>query len=177
MIKKSCYKSLCGRYRWKLDITLSESFKELIFVGLNPSLSSEQFTDNTTKKIINISDKYNYGKVKIINLFAFISSCPKRLFTENDPVGNLNDYVIKESLKYWSEEKNCNLWIGWGNNGIYLNRHKYFFTTIKPYFQLKIKTFNSTIGPLHIKKTKNSNPIHPLYCPNNSSLKEFILDN
>ena len=83
MIKKSCNISTCGRYRWTLDLEISEESKQIIFIGLNPSLSSETFTDNTTKKIINISKKYSYGKVKIINLFGLISTSPKSLFSDN----------------------------------------------------------------------------------------------
>ena len=175
MIKKSCNISKCGRYRWTLDLEISEESKQIIFIGLNPSLSSEEFTDNTTKKIINISKKYSYGKVKIINLFGLISTSPKSLFSDNNPIGDFNNHVIIENLKYWSNEKNCNLWIGWGNYGSYLGRNKFFFNKLKPYLQNKINIFKKTLGPLCIKKTKKLNPIHPLYCPNNSILSEYDL--
>ena len=77
VLKKSCFFSKCKNYRWSLDLKISEQVKEIIFIGLNPSLSNLDFTDNTTKKIIEISKNYRYGKVKIINLIDSLLSRKK----------------------------------------------------------------------------------------------------
>ena len=172
MIKVNCFKSKCKRYRWVLDLYISDINKTLIFIGLNPSLSDANFLDNTTKKIIKISDNYNYGKVRIINLFGLISKDPKILFLHKDPIGNINNKIIEESMKYWSLNFNCNIWLGWGNNGVCLNRNKDVYSLIKKYFYLKKNNFKNPSRPLLIKKTKFNNPIHPLYCKNNSILNE-----
>jgi len=39
-------------YRWSLSYKISKSKREVIFIGLNPSLSDAVFLDNSTKKII-----------------------------------------------------------------------------------------------------------------------------
>ena len=78
-LERKCLKSANKLYRWSLSYKISKSTKEIIFIGLNPSLSDEFFLDNTTKKIIKISKNNNYGKVKLINLFALISSNPTRM--------------------------------------------------------------------------------------------------
>ena len=38
-------------------------------------------------------------------------------------------------------------------------------------YSIKKENFVNPLGPLFIKKTKKQNPIHPLYCSNNSLLQ------
>ncbi len=172
MIQINSSRSKCHTYRWTLDLDFSDKDNKLIFIGLNPSLSDSYFLDNTTKKILHIAQRNNYGKVKIINLFGIISKDPRILFLHENPIGNQNNKVIEESIKFWSENVKCNLWLGWGNNGIYLNRNKYVYKLIKKYFDLKKNNFKNTFGPLLLRKTKFNHPMHPLYCSNNSALIE-----
>ena len=169
----SCFFSACKYYRWSLELEISLKKKEIIFIGLNPSISNEYLLDNTTKKIINICDKYNYGKIKLINLFGLISPSPKLLKTHADPVGFLNNKVIENNIKYWSKSINCDLWIGWGNKGKLFNRDNQVYKIIKKYISFKEKKFSKDTKPLLIKMTKYNNPMHPLYCPNNSKLVKF----
>jgi len=61
-LERHCFISANKLYRWSLSYKISKSIKEIIFIGLNPSLSDEIFLDNTTKKIIKISKK-NWLKV------------------------------------------------------------------------------------------------------------------
>ena len=173
-IETKCFISKCGEYRWSLELSISRRKKEICFIGLNPSLSNENFFDNTTKKIIKISQYCNYGKIKIINLFGIISSYPELLLGHQDPIGFLNDQIILSSLKCWSCNNNCNLWLGWGNKGNLFNRDLKIYKLIKKYFDLKKNIFNNPTAPLIIKKTKLNNPIHPLYCKDRSSLTEYL---
>ena len=170
-IERKCLISDNKLYRWSLSYEISKSTKEIIFVGLNPSLSDSVFLDNTTKKIIKISKKHNYGKIRLINLFALISSNPEKLFNHKNPIGYLNNNHIYKNLKHWSENKNCDLWIGWGNKGDFLNRNKKISKKIMRYYSIKKKFFYKPLGPLFIKKTIKDNPIHPLYCSDNSILQ------
>ena len=170
-LERNCLISANKIYRWSLSYKISKSKKEIIFIGLNPSLSDAVFLDNTTKKIIKISKNNNYGKVKLINLFALISSNPARLFNHKNPVGYLNNNHIFKNLKHWSENKNCDLWLGWGNKGKFLNRNKRISKKIMQYNSIRKNNFDNPLGPLLIKKTIKDNPIHPLYCSDNSILK------
>ena len=169
--ERCCLISKNKEYRWSLSFKISKSNKEIIFIGLNPSLSDSNYIDNTTRKIIKICKNYNYGKLKIINLFALISKTPDKLLIHKNPVGYLNNKFINKSLKYWSENKNCHLWLGWGNNGIFLNRDKRIFKKIMNSYSIKKSNFVKPLGPLFVKKTIKQNPIHPLYCSNNSILQ------
>jgi hypothetical protein len=170
-MERSCLISTNKEYRWSLGFKINKSKKEMIFIGLNPSLSDSTYIDNTTRKIIKICNNYNYGNLKIINLFALISKTPDKLFTHKKPVGYLNNKFINKSLKYWSENKNCHLWLGWGNKGIFLNRNYNISKKIMNFYSIKKDNFVNPLGPLFIKKTKKQNPIHPLYCSDNSSLQ------
>ena len=169
--ERNCLISKSKEYRWSLSFKISKSKKEIIFIGLNPSLSDSNYIDNTTKKIIKICKNYNYGKLKIINLFALISKTPDKLLIHKKPIGYLNNKFINKNLKYWSENKNCDLWLGWGNNGTFYKRNQKISKKIMNFYSIKKDNFVKPLGPLFIKKTKNKNPIHPLYCSDNSFLK------
>jgi len=173
-LERNCLKSANQLYRWSLSYEISKSTKEIIFIGLNPSLSDSFFLDSTTKKIIKISKKHNYGKLRLINLFALITSNPKKLFNHKNPVGYLNNEYIYKNLKHWSENKNCDLWLGWGNKGKFLNRNKKILKKIMQYNSIRKNHFNNCFGPLLIKKTIKDNPIHPLYCSDNSILQSYL---
>ena len=105
-----------------------------------------------------------------------ISKTPDNLLIHKKPIGYLNNKFINKSLKYWSENINCHLWLGWGNNGIFLNRNYKISKKIMNSYSIKKDNFVNPLGPLFIKKTKKQTPIHPLYCSNNSVLQsEFSL--
>ena len=165
----------CKFYRWKLDLKISFHEKEIIFIGLNPSLSNGNLLDNTTKKIIKICHKNNYGKIRLINLFGLISPSPKLLQVHSDPVGFLNNKIIEYNINYWSKSNNCDLWIGWGNKGNLFDRDIQVYNIIKKYISIKKKKFAKNTNPLLINKTKYNNPMHPLYCPASSKLYKFNL--
>jgi len=170
-IERSCLISTNKLYRWSLSFKLTDSKRKIIFIGLNPSLSDSVYIDKTTKKIIKICINHNYGNLQIINLFALISKTPNKLFIHNKPVGYLNTRFINQNLPYWSENKNCHLWLGWGDNGTFLNRNLEISKKIMNFYGKKRNNFTNPLGPLFIKKTKKQNPIHPLYCPDNSILQ------
>jgi len=170
-LERNCFISKNKLYRWSLSYKISNFKKEIIFIGLNPSLSDSHYVDQTTKKIIKISRNCNYGKVNILNLFALISRNPSKLLTHKKPVGYLNNQLIYENLKYWSKNKNCHLWLGWGNKGTFLNRNKKVSKIITKFYLLKKENFDKPLGPLFLKKTMQHNPIHPLYCSDKSILQ------
>ena len=174
--KRKCFLSKCKLYRWLLEFEISNNQKELIFIGLNPSLSNNKFTDNTTKKIIKISSFHKYGKLKIINLFALISKNPENLKTHKDPIGLHNNRFIKSSFRYWSVNINCDLWLGWGNKGKLFSRNDDVLKILAKYKKLKHERFLDSYEPLIIRKTKNDNPIHPLYCLDNSKFIKYNLN-
>lgn len=172
LLRQNCFFSKCRKYRWFLDIKISRSPNEIIFIGLNPSLSNHNFQDNTTKKIIKICGNAKYGRVKIINLFGLISKTPKLLLSHEDPIGELNNNTIICNLDYWSRNMKCDIWLGWGNKGKLFGRNIHVLTLLNDYYGLKKINFINPLPPLIIKKTKNLQPIHPLYCSDKSELQK-----
>ncbi len=175
IIDWNCFFSDCKSYRWSLDLKISLSKKEIIFIGLNPSKSNQTFLDNTTKKIIRICANYNYGNIRLINLFGLVSTSPKHLKIHIDPIGFLNNEVIEHNINYWSKSMNCDLWIGWGNKGNLFNRDIQVYQIIKKYISFKNKNFSWDAKHLVINKTRYNNPMHPLYCPDKSKLLKMNL--
>ncbi len=173
-LQKNCFLSTCKKYRWSLDIEISNRNKEIIFIGLNPSLSDNNFLDHTTKKIIKIANYERYGKIKIINIFALISKNPRLLTLNKDPIGYLNNKIINFSFYYWSNTINCDLWLGWGNKGQLFDRDINVLNLLRRYYCFKKIKFSKPNPPLMLKKTKLNHPMHPLYCLDQSKLINFF---
>ena len=174
IIESKCFISQCKEYRWNLNLRISTEGKKIVFIGLNPSHSDGDFVDNTTKKILNICSNNYYGEISIINIFSLISRSPKNLLFHKDPIGYLNNNIMQRSLKDWSEDNKCDIWLGWGNNGNFYRRSIEVYELIMIYFNIKKGNFKNPVAPLIIKRTKALNPIHPLYCKNNSTLVKIF---
>jgi len=60
------------------------------------------------------------------------------------------------------------------NKGKYLNRNKKIAKKIMQFNLIRKNNFDKPLGPLFIKKTIKDNPIHPLYCSDNSILQSYF---
>ncbi len=156
--------SFCGSYRWRLIREINESKKELIFIGLNPSLANEKKNDPTLRRIIGFAEIWGFGRLYVVNLFARISRSPKLLRYCDDPVGSKNDFVLNQNIKYWLANDLCQLWIGWGTNGKFMNRDAWVLKKITNKYLKK---------PYIIGLTKEGYPKHPLYVGKNKKLYPY----
>ena len=66
---------------------------------LNPSIGNQDQPDPTLRKCISYAKKWGYDGIKVANLFAYISTDPKRLREVDDPIGPDNDRHILEMMK------------------------------------------------------------------------------
>ena len=78
-LERNCLISANKLYRWSLSYKVSKCPKEIIFIGLNPSLSDEVFLDNTTKKIIKISENL-VKRFRLIITTELVGFATKPLF-------------------------------------------------------------------------------------------------
>ncbi len=163
-MKGEAFFSDCGGYRWRLKRVFNDSPKELIFVGLNPSLANVSYNDQTLKRLIGFCEIWGYGTLTVINLFAKISTSPRSLNFCKDPIGKKNNAELKRNILYWENIDLCDLWIGWGVKGQLLNRDQYVLDLIKKQCFKK---------PYVIGITKNGNPQHPLYISKRKVLFRF----
>ncbi len=170
-----CLFSECGSYRWILKRDLLSGEKSVVFIGLNPSKANSSNNDRTLIRIINFSARWNYKNIYIINLFGLISKSPIQLSKSSDPVGEKNDLITLKSLEFWRENINCDLWLGWGDNGQLHGRNYEVLKLIKNFSNLKSKENNYSKRVLSLGLSKKGNPRHPLYMPNQSFLRRFEL--
>jgi hypothetical protein len=68
------------------------------FVGLNPSTADETRDDPTTRRCIGFARDWGYGRMELVNLFAFRATRPADLRAAPDPVGPGNREALERVL-------------------------------------------------------------------------------
>ena len=111
--------SPCGRYRWWLERLWQPAAPRLIFIGLNPSRAGGQRDDPTLLRLVGFAQRWGFGSLEVLNLFARISPSPAVLRRATDPVGADTDAWIQRRL---AAQPEATLWLGWGNQGSWRGR-------------------------------------------------------
>ena len=96
--------SECGRYRyrlWRLGL-IPRNDLTCTFVMLNPSTADAVEDDPTIRKCIGFCRRWGYGRLFVVNLFAYRSTDPTQLrdvqATGGDPVGPDNDWFLSSEI-------------------------------------------------------------------------------
>tara|TARA_Y100001968_G_scaffold299291_1_gene309820 strand:- start:496 stop:972 length:477 start_codon:yes stop_codon:yes gene_type:complete len=147
--------------------------KIVVFIGLNPSIGNLETNDSTLKRIINFCSLWDYKTVYVINLFGLISKSPFEILKNFNPVGKFNDFVTFKLLDFWSENNNCDLWLGWGDKGNYFRRDLEVLELIKNFSNFNLTKKNPSKRLFSLGVTKKGNPRHPLYISKESLLEPF----
>ena len=66
---------------------------------LNPSRADAEVNDPTITRCINFALSWNYGRLEVVNLFAYRTSKPSLLKQATQPIGRDNDQYILESVR------------------------------------------------------------------------------
>ena len=114
--------SPCGHYRWWLRRQWHTGKPTLVFVGLNPSWADGRRDDPTLRRLLGFADRWGYGALEVVNLFARISASPALLRRAADPVGEANDRWLRRALGGSAVEVPAAIWLGWGNQGAWRGR-------------------------------------------------------
>ncbi len=165
--------SKCGLYRWWLKRTINSNERKLLFIGLNPSIAGKEINDPTTTRLINFCRSWDYGTLLVINLFGLITTFSSSLKYASNPIGYKNDMEIRSRIAVWANDKNWDLWLGWGAKGTILNRNVRLIKTLKRFSQYRYQRLDQSKGPLVIGLTKGGHPMHPLYVASNKILNPF----
>ncbi len=111
MIKSAVF-SPCSKYRYLLSRDWDENGKIAMCIGLNPSNANSDKNDPTINILIRTLTKLGFGGLRMVNLYAYVSSKPKALFEISDPQG-MNDawlqttaYGCQEIIFCWGSFKN-----------------------------------------------------------------------
>ncbi len=91
--------SPCGTYRYRLWRQWDPALSSVLWVMLNPSTADATKDDPTIRKCIGFAQRWGYGAITVVNLFAFRGTKPSSLLTHMDPVGPENDSVLSKEFE------------------------------------------------------------------------------
>lgn len=135
--------SKCGKYRYYLRRFWNTGEKHVMFIGLNPSTATASTDDPTIRRCINFAKSWGYAGMYMCNLYAYISTDPKKLIISGEEIAVTNSY-LRECAGFVDI-----IVFAWGA------------------FELHKKRMNEIIemfpAAYCIKHTKNGYPSHPLY--------------
>jgi len=127
-----------------------------VFIMLNPSTADASKDDATIRRCRGYAESWGYGKMVVLNLFAFRATKPEDLKAAEDPIGPLTDDFLRRYLEYavkWKGPLIC----AWGTHGTFMDRNKEVLNIIR--------LMGGT--PMCLRTTKDGHPSHPLYLPKN----------
>ena len=155
-MKKGATFSSCRTFRYSLWREWDSSKESLTVIGLNPSTADESLDDPTIRKCIGFAQRWGYGKLVMLNLFALRSTDPDQLmaYWQNigDPVGPENDAILLEATAPRTTPRE--ILCAWGNGGKILDRAR----AVKKLLSGKGRVLTCLGQP-----TKQGQPQHPLY--------------
>ena len=149
---------ITGNYRYLLWREWDSNNKTVTFIMLNPSRADAQTNDPTITRCINFARSWGYGRLEVVNLFAYRTSKPSLLKQAAEPIGKHNDRYIIESV-----EKSDRIILAWGNHGTWQQQDLYTLELLKNHNHL-----------YSLGITKRGCPCHPLYL--RSTIKPKVFD-
>lgn len=138
----------CRQYRYRLWRTWDTRLRHITYVMLNPSVADETKDDATITRCIRRAEKLGAGGIIVMNLFAFVSTEPDRLYAAQDPVGPETDTELLEACR-----DALHVICAWGTHGTHLGRDNEV---------LKLLRANG-IQPQALAFNGDGSPKHPLY--------------
>lgn len=154
--------SSCGHYRWWLERVWQPAAPRLIFIGLNPSRAGGQRDDPTLRRLVGFAQRWGFGSLEVLNLFARISPSPAVLRRAADPVGAQADAWLRRSLVAHPQAA---LWLGWGNRGAWRGRDQEVLALLQ----------GRDLWALGL--TAAGQPCHPLYMAGDVALQPLTYPN
>ncbi len=138
----------CERYRYALTRVWDEAGPNLLFIMLNPSKATERANDPTVERCERRARVLGYGAMRVMNIFAWRETDPKKLRRAVEPVGPENDALLLAGLD-WADL----VIAGWGVHGDHLGRG--------PEVAALLRGAGADLSCLGLSKA--GHPRHPLY--------------
>lgn len=129
-------------YRWRLWREWDANAPTVAFLMLNPSTADETDDDQTIRRCIDYAKSWGYGRLEVVNLFAYRTSKPSELRTAEAPVGDRNDEVLRDVC----DEAELVV-AAWGAHGEYRDRA----IEVSEMLDVELQALGTTKGghPLH----------------------------
>lgn len=159
--------SIEGIYRYTLSRQWDETKPGIAWVMLNPSTADGIDDDPTIRRCLSFSDRWGFGTMNVVNLFALRATDPKHLVETfslacEDVVGPKNDAAISHVASISSV-----VVLAWGTHpfAVRSGRVNDVWRLIAPMPNAKV-----CLGV-----TQNGSPRHPLYLADDTKVKHWAL--
>lgn len=147
--------SPCGRYRYSLTRRWAATGPVCVFTMLNPSTADAEIDDSTIRKCIGFARAIGCVALHVVNLYAYRSTDPERLWRADDPIGPDNESYLLKAAQL-ARDTDGRLIVAWGTNAR-LER------------VMQVVDRLAAIMPLEcLRLTKHGTPEHPLFLPKSS---------
>jgi hypothetical protein len=88
-------------YRYQLSRTWGTA-SSLTWIMLNPSTADALTDDPTIRRCTGFAKAWGYGGLTVVNLFALRATDPRELTVHARPVGNDNDWFIRDAVHHFA---------------------------------------------------------------------------
>ncbi len=149
MERSACFDA-SGYYRYSLTRLWRPKGGRVAFVLLNPSTADAERDDPTIRRCIGFAQRWGFGSLEVVNLFAFRATRPPELKAAGNPVGAENDRFLREA-----QARAKVVVAAWGIHGGWLGRDREVLALLAG-------------GPAPLKclgLTMGGHPRHVLYLP------------
>jgi len=147
-----------GQYRYRLGRCWQPTAPALALIMLNPSRADAQQEDPTLRRCLQFARSWGFGRLTVINLFAYCSPHPAALGQVRDPIGPDNDRWLIQTATEATP-----LVLAWGNHGSLRHRDREVLALLSPH-----RDRCYCLG-----RNRTGQPRHPLYAPRTSTLQPF----
>jgi len=123
----------CKKYRYVLTRRVGTNSRTVVFIMLNPSWADAVKTDKTLDRCIGYARQWGYGRLTLLNLFAFRAQDKSQLKKVPDPIGPENEthFVNVLGAIVRNVDDDPLIVCAWGNDGILKNRDLIVFRWLK----------------------------------------------
>lgn len=157
-IQRSAEFDATGQYRYWLKREWATDKAAIALIMLNPSRADHRQDDPTLRRCISLAQHWQFGRLTVVNLFAYCTASPKILQAAAQPIGSDNDQHILDACHTASQ-----IVLAWGNGGTLHQRDQAVLKLLKP-FRDRLYC---------IGHNQTGQPRHPLYVPRQTSLQRW----
>ena len=158
MLHRSAVISPCGKFRYLLLRVWDDKLPAITFCMLNPSRADGEVDDPTLLTCVAFAKALGYGRLRIVNMYAYRATDPKDLKAAGWQVGPENDAHLVDAFAS-GDPVIC----AWGVNARGQLRQAQVLDMVRMW-----------TTPLALAVSKDGVPLHPLYL--NRDLVPFDLD-
>lgn len=98
MIRSPSGADIDGLYRYRLWREWDAARPSCLFVMLNPSTADASKDDPTIRRCLGFARSWGFGRLDVVNLYAYRATEPDELWNAADPIGPRNDVEIGAAM-------------------------------------------------------------------------------